>query len=377
MNPAPASPDPAQPLAGKRICIVLLTGLGDVVMGLPVANALKRHAPGVHITWVSEPMPSGILRPHPAVDELVVYEKKKGARGILDLSERLRGGDFELTLNLNYYFKSVWPTLLSRAPRRIGFDWGRSRDGTWFAHNEHIASRPRSHTQEMFLEFLDHLEVPREPVEWRIALSEQERIDQASFFRRFEGRPVVAVVPASANERKDWFASGYARVVDALQEEMGYAVMLVGGPGERETRIAREVSGLSSSAPVWALGDGVRRLAWLLEGSQLVIAPDTGPVHISRALDVPVIGLYGHTNPWRVGPYGRFQDLWIDMYTEPDEAPDPSRFDPKQGRMERIAPELVLERVQRARSLYPSTTRARDFQGVGGTADRHPEAEET
>ena len=360
MTATPDARGPAEELAGKRVCIVLLTGLGDVVMGLPVANALKRRAPGVHITWVSEPMPSGVLRPHPAVDEVVVYEKKKGMRGILDLRERLSGGRFDLTLNLNYYFKSVWPTLLSRAPRRVGFDWDRSRDGTWFAHNEHIAPRPRAHTQEMFLEFLDHLGVSRAPVEWRITLTDQERRDQEAFFQRFGGRPVVAVVPASANGRKDWFADRYARVVDALQEKWDYAVMLVGGPGERETRIARQVTELARSKPIQALGDGVRRLVWLLGGSQLVIAPDTGPVHISRALDVPVIGLYGHTNPWRVGPYGRFQELWIDAYTEPGEAPDPSRFDPKQGRMEQIEPEAVLERVERARSLYARTARPRE-----------------
>src|SRR5690606_36968408 len=92
-------------LAGKRICLVLLTGLGDVVMGLPVANALKRHVPGVHVTWVAEPMPAGVLRGHPAVDRIVVYEKKKGVRGLLGLREALKGGEFDLTLNLNYYFK--------------------------------------------------------------------------------------------------------------------------------------------------------------------------------------------------------------------------------------------------------------------------------
>jgi heptosyltransferase I len=90
----------------------------------------------------------------------------------------------------------------------------------------------------------------------------------------------------------------------------------------------------------------------MLEGSRLVVAPDTGPVHIARALDVPVIGLYGHTNPWRVGPYRAYQDLWVDRYTDPGEAPDPSRFDPKHGRMEQITVNDVLERVERAQRSY-------------------------
>jgi len=69
-------------------------------------------------------------------------------------------------------------------------------------------------------------------------------------------------------------------------------------------------------------------------------------------MDVPVVGLYGHTNPWRVGPYRRFEDLWVDAYTEPGAAPDPSAWEPKQDRMERITVEQVLERVQRAVDRY-------------------------
>jgi heptosyltransferase I len=92
----------------------------------------------------------------------------------------------------------------------------------------------------------------------------------------------------------------------------------------------------------------VRRLIWLIGGSRLLIAPDTGPVHIARALDVPVIGLYGHTNPWRVGPYRRFEELWVDTYTEPGSAPDPSNRTPRLGRMERISVDDVLARVSHA-----------------------------
>ena len=91
----------------------------------------------------------------------------------------------------------------------------------------------------------------------------------------------------------------------------------------------------------------------------MVIAPDTGPVHIARALEVPVIGLYGHTNPWRVGPWRKYEDLWVDAYTDPGEAPDPSNFTPKLERMERITAAEVLERVERARAAHTAATRQR------------------
>ncbi|MBD0319105.1 MAG: glycosyltransferase family 9 protein [Gemmatimonadetes bacterium] len=337
----------------RNICIVLLTGLGDVIHGLPLVNALKDHEPGCRITWVVEPMPAPVLRPHPSIDEVIVYRKKDGVRGVVDLARALAGKRFDLTLNLNVYTKSVWPTLLSRAPVRVGFDRARSFEGVWLAANRHLPPSPRAHTQEMLLQFLDVLGVPRpDPLEWRIPFTPEEMRAQAEFFAALGGRPAAALVPASASRKKDWLPERYAAVADALERDFGFRAVLVGGPGERETAIAREISERAAVPPVWAMGDGIRRLAWTLAGSALVIAPDTGPVHIARAFGVPVVGLYGHTNPWRVGPYRAFEDLWVDRYTDPGAPADPSAWDPRHGRMEQITVDDVLQRVQRAVDRY-------------------------
>jgi heptosyltransferase I len=326
-------------------------------MGLPLVNALKRHAPGLRITWIVEPMPSGVLRPHPSIDEVVVYEKKRGIAGVRELRRALAGRNFDISLNLNVYFKSIWPTLFSGAPERVGFGRDRARDGVWLASNRHLPARQRRHTLDMFLEFAEYLKIGTPAIHFDLSITDEERNAQRAFFAPLADRPTVAIVPASGNARKDWSAERFAEVVDALEGDFGYRTVLVGGPGARETTLARQIVERAGSSPVWALGDGVRRLVWLLDGCGLVIAPDTGPVHIARALDVPVIGLYGHTNPWRVGPYGKFQDLWVDAYTDPGEAPDPSRFDPKQDRMERITASDVLDRVERAARDHPPTPR--------------------
>jgi len=331
----------------RDICIVLLTGLGDVIHGLPIVNALKADDPARRITWVVEPMPSGALHHHPAVDDVVVYHKKQGIRGVRTLRRELAGRRFDLAINFNVYVKSAWPTLLSRAPHRLGFGRDRAMEGTWMAANHHLPAGPRAHTQDLFFEFLQHLGLPKpDAPEWRITFSEEELRDQAAFFAPLRDRPVVAVVPASANAKKDWLADRYARVVDALEGDFGFRTMLVGGPGAREQAIARDIVARASAEPVWALGDSIRRLMWLIGGADLVVAPDTGPVHIARAMGIPVIGLYGHTNPWRVGPYRAWQELWIDRYTEPGEAPDPSNWTPKLGRMQEITVDDVLDRVQ-------------------------------
>jgi heptosyltransferase I len=341
------------PLApGSRICVVLLTGIGDVVHGLPIANALKAHDPTCHITWVAEPAPSAVLHAHPAVDEVVVYEKRRGWRGVLDLRRRLYDRPFAIKLNFHIYFKSIWPTVFSRAPRRVGFGIDRSRDGVWTVLNDRLPARPRAHTQDMFLEFLDHLRIPRRPLEWRVTFTSEEQAAQREFFARFGGRPVASVVPTSAMPPKDWTVDGFAEVVDGLTADFGFEVMLVGGPGDREVGMARQISRLAARTPHWAMGDGVRRMMWLVTGSDLVVAPDTGPAHVARAAGVPVVGLFGHTNPWRLGPYRAYEDLWVDAYTDPGDAPDPSRAEPRHGRMERITATDVLDRVRRAVDRY-------------------------
>lgn len=337
----------AIPRPPRSVCVVLLTGLGDVVNGLPLVNALRDHWPETRVTWVAEPMPAAVLSPHPSVDEVVVYHKKRGLRGVLGLGRELAKRRFDLTLNLNVYTKSMWPTLLSRAPVRVGFDRGRSFEATWLASNHHLPPRPRGHNVDMFLEFAEYLGVPVRAVEWRIPITPEERRAQEEFFAGVD-RPVVTVVPASANHKRDWLVERWAEVVDALEHDFGFRALLVGGPGEREVRRAREITERASAKPIWRLGDPVRRMVWTIDGSRLLIGPDTGPVHLARALGTPAIGLYGHTSPWRTGPWRAYQDLWVDRFTDPGEAPDPTRFEPKWGRMEQITVRDVLERVERA-----------------------------
>lgn len=356
-----------------RVLIVLMSGLGDVIHGLPVVNALKRADPATRVTWVVEPMPSWALRPHRAVDEVVVFDRHRGLPALRDLWRELGARRFDVAFNMNTYFKAAFPVIFSRAKLRVGIDRARTRDPVWLFNNRAVTG-PVKHTQDIFLDFPRVLEIDPEPLEWHLEPTPPELEEQRAFFEplRQDGRPIVSVVAASGNGRKDWTPEGYAAVVDALEHDLGFRTMLVGGPGEREVALARAVVEKARARPVWALGDGVRRVLWLLHGSDLVIAPDTGPLHMARALDVPVIGLFGHTSPWRVGPYRKYEDLWVNHYDDPGEAADPSRMESKLGRMETITPEEVLEKVAVASARYlrtPAMHPARSAEDRTPTSD--------
>ncbi len=337
----------------RHICVVLLTGLGDVVHGLPLVNAVRDHDPSIRITWVVEPMPAGLLTGHPSIDRVVVYRRRDGWSGVRQLWRDLReGAPIDVALNLNVYLKSIFPTLLSRAPRRVGFDRARAYDGVWLASNDRLSPHPRGHTADMFLEFADHLGIPHPNPEWRLSFDGRERDEVDELFAKFEDKPVATIVPASATIKKDWLPERWARVADSLENDFGMRVVIAGGPGDREQAMAREIVSGSSATIEWAMGDSVRRLAGIVDKSNLLLAPDTGPVHIARALGVPVIGLYAHTNPWRVGPWRAFEDLWVDHYTDQGAQPNPSDRKPKWDRMLTITVDAVLARVQTAVDKY-------------------------
>lgn len=349
------------PARAKDLCIVLLTGIGDVVHGLAVANAIKDDDRRRRITWVAEPAPAEVLRAHPSIDHVIVFRRTEGLAGVRRLAGDLRGLRFDVALNMQRHLKGVFPTLLSGAPYRVGLDREKVREGVWRFSNIHIRPGPWNHTQDVMLQFLEPLGIrqPDRP-EWRITFTEEERDRQDAFFSALPRGPVVGLVLASAVTRKDWPADRLAELAEAIAARWGATILLVGGPSGRERQIAEDVTRRTACQPVSTLADDVRRMMWTVDGCDLLVSPDTGPLHLAHALEVPVVGLFGHSNPARVGPYKRYHDLVVDAYHDTGETPDPARTSPRHGRMEGITVAVVLQRVELAFQRYVGGERRRN-----------------
>lgn len=339
----------------------MMSAVGDAVHVLPVINALKRHAPptGTHITWVLQPGPATLVRGHPAVDEIVIFDRTRGWRGFRDVRDALSERPFDLVIALQVYFKAGIVTSFTRAPVKLGFDRVRARDMNWLFTTDRIAPHPQQHVQDQYLEFLDALGVPRDPVEWHLGPWADERAWQREFFAPFD-RPTAAIVVATSKPQKDWLPERWAEVCDALYHDFGLAPVLVGGRSAREVHAERVILERARRTPPSALGSGLRKLVSILDGSALVLAPDTGPLHMAVALDRPVVSLMGYTNPKRTGPYRRFRDLIVDAYGDPGED-YPVSMENRLDRMGRISVRDVLDRVERWRTAYqrPSALGAR------------------
>jgi heptosyltransferase I len=291
----------------REILIVMLSALGDAVHVLPVVNALKRKWPQTRISWVIQPVPHQLVQGHENVDEFILFRRRRGPqawRSFTGISRALQGRRFDLLINLQVYLKAGLITSVAKADVKLGFDRRRARDMNWLFTTHRIPPRPTGHVQDQYFEFIEHLGITPEPVEWRLRLSDEEHGAQRSFFQGLD-RPACGIVVGTSKAEKNWAPERYARLIEALEVDYGFRTVLLGGPSAAERAAAERVLRETRGRPVDAMADDVRRLLWLLDGCDLVVSPDTGPLHAARALDRPVVGLYGYTNPKRYGPYRR------------------------------------------------------------------------
>lgn len=332
----------------REIAIVMLSALGDAVHVLPVVNALKRTWPESRITWVIQPVPYQLVKGHENVDEFVLFRRRRGTdawRSYVELSRALGDRRFDLLINLQVYLKAGLITSVMKANVKLGFDRRRARDMNWLFTTHRIPARPTGHVQDQYFEFIEHLGIDPEPVEWRLRITDEERAAQRAYFGAFD-RPVAGVVVGTSKPEKNWAPERYARLLEALELDFGMQPVLLGGPAPAERAAAERVLRETRANAVDALADDVRRLLWLLDGSALVISPDTGPLHIARALDRPVVGLYGYTNPKRYGPYRRPEQV-VDGYARFVGEDYGLNQKYRSDGMDRVSVEMVLAGVQR------------------------------
>jgi heptosyltransferase I len=339
-----------------RVCIVMMSAVGDAVHVLPVINALKRHSPDVRITWVLQPGPATLVRGHRAVDEILIFDRARGWEAFNDIRRQLADREFDLVINLQVYFKAGIVTKFTHAPVKLGFDRARARDFNWLFTTRRIPAHAVQHVQDQYFEFLTALNVPHEPVVWDLGPWPNERPWQRDFLSHFD-RPLASIVVATSKPQKDWLPERWAEVADALYHDFGLQPVLVGGKSPREVHAEQVIFERARHRPHSALGSGLRNLVGILDGSSLVLAPDTGPLHMAVALDRPTISLMGYTNPRRTGPYRKFHDLIVDGYGEPGED-YPISMENRLDRMPRITVRDVLDRVDRWRSVYQSAVTA-------------------
>lgn len=298
---APAQILPAPPAS---LCIVRLSAIGDVTHMVPVVRTLQRHWPETALTWVVGRVEAGLVGDLPGI-EVVPFDKRGGLGALRDLRRRLRGRRFDLLLQMQTALRANVTGRAVPADLRLGYDRGRSRNGHGLFIHRRIPPHPRCHVLDGFFDFLEALGIGERELRWDIPVPAAAREFAAGHLPGPE--PVLAINPCSSvrpRNWRNWHPERYAEVADYAADRYGMRVVLTGGPAAGEKELAAEVARAMRTEPVDLVGrTSLKELLAVLERSAALVAPDTGPAHMGTAAGIPVIGLFGTSNPLRTGPY--------------------------------------------------------------------------
>ncbi|MGM0476075.1 MAG: glycosyltransferase family 9 protein [Pseudomonadota bacterium] len=300
----------------SSLCIVRLSAIGDVTHIVPVIRTLQRYWPETSLTWVVGKVEAGLVGDLPGV-EVIPFEKGGGLAALRDLRRRLGGRRFDILLQMQTALRANVAGLAVRADRRLGYDSGRSRNGHGLFINHRIAPNPRQHVLDGFFDFLRAMGLEERELRWDIPLPEEAR-EFAATHLPGDG-PVLVINPCSSvrpRNWRNWQPERYAAVADYASRVHGMRVVLTGGPSPQERAFGEAVARAMESGPVNLVGEtSLKELLAVLERATAMVAPDTGPAHMGTAAGVPVIGLFGTSNPLRTGPY-LSQEWAVNRYPE-------------------------------------------------------------
>jgi heptosyltransferase-2 len=307
----PASSLQPPALVPKRILVIRLDRLGDVILSLPVAQALRRHFPHAFIVMMVSPACRDVVQGHPALNEVMSYDKEvehRGWRSTIRFARGLRRHHFDTALILHPSNRSHWIPWLAGIPVRIGY---RRKSGWLLTHpHPHRKQEGSKHEAVYSLELLSFFGIepmaprPVVPVHPE-AVGRIDRLLSEASVR--PGDRLVAIHPSASCISKRWMPERFAQVADRLSREHRLRVCLVAGTNDAGW--ARQVADAMQEHPLNLAGAlSIGELAALLRRCALLISNDSGPVHVAAAVGTPVIDIFGRNqrglSPLRWGPLG-------------------------------------------------------------------------
>lgn len=300
----PIPPPPELPGQPRRVLVIRLSARGDVLFALPFAELVKRRWPGVEVDWAVEGPASDMVEGHPAIDELVVWDRRRWkellksgrlirlAREILGLRRRLRARRYDLVVDLHGMLRSAVLARLTGAPVRIGYD---AKEGSAALHTHTFPGW--TDVDRMGGDFRDVAAwMGLDADAWRLhaPVAEGARREARERLRGagVEGAYVVAI-PHTTRPQKHWEEARWGPLIDALHARTGHPVVMLGGPGDRAAT-DRIAGGVESDALVDLVGaTSLGAAAGIVADAELVVGVDTGLTHVAHYHDRPTVCLFG------------------------------------------------------------------------------------
>ena len=319
----------------RKILLIKLSAVGDVVHTIPVLNALRRRYPSAQIDWLVTPAIAELLRHNPVISNVIEFTRDDWSKpwtltpfaNYARLAAKLRANAYDLVVDMHGQFRTAVFVLATGAPVRIGFDrprasvwdasprsfpaearkhaWQGAREGSWLAYTHHILVPTLDiNAVDRYLSVGPILGLEPRPPDFSLPVPQaaSTSVDVLLRERGLAGAPLLAMAPGTVWETKHWGTDKFAEVARHFLRN-GFAVALMGS--RRERVVCEEVARLAPGAVDIAGETTLTELAALIGRSTISVTNDSGPMHLAVALDRPVVSIFGPTDPVWSGPYGR------------------------------------------------------------------------
>ncbi|MGA2093323.1 MAG: glycosyltransferase family 9 protein [Sedimentisphaerales bacterium] len=343
----------------KNILIIKPSALGDIVLALPALSALRHSFPQAKISWLVRPEFADLLQGHPDLDELILFDRRllgkwwyqwKANVELKRLFNRLYNERFDLVFDFQGLFRTGFFGWITGSKRRFGMAGARE-----FAHLFYTDKIPQDssciHLVDYYLKMVASAGAQHCGIEFKLPQDTKadEAVRKLLLSKKVNIENYVVLVPGAAQPEKRWPIERFAELAKKISLRFGSSIVAIGSQGERDYigKIGGEIINMAGRTTI-------RELISLVKGASLVISNDTGPGHIAAALGVPVVMIFGPTNPARVCSYKR-PDCVVAI--EPNErGMKADSYDPKHS-ISHITVEQVFEAACRqiTKNGSPST----------------------
>ncbi len=279
--------------------------MGDVIHALPVLATLRKHYPKAEITWIVKNKFSDLLAGNPDLIEIISFDNNS----FFQLIKILRKKKFDIALDLQGLFRSGILAYLSKASHRIGFSKINSRELSYMFYNHKVTPPQKAvHVVDKNLSLLEPLGISEYIYDFKIHISVQDLRFAKDFFASEKLVPerdkIIMLNPGAGWPTKRWPAENFPRLADKLTKYRNANAKVIMSWGPQEKKLIENIRSKTNNRITIMPQSTIKQLGAIIKSCDLFVGSDTGPTHLAAALEVPVVGLYGPSDPERNGPYG-------------------------------------------------------------------------
>ncbi len=290
----------------QHVLITRLSAIGDCILTIPLAVAVKRLWPNCKVTWAVQCSAASLLTEHPAVDSVFKIEASwlRSFQGLRKLRNILREQRFDLAFDPQGLTKSAIVGWLSGASHRIGFDRSHAREISPWLYSMRVRRRQR-HMVDVYRELLTPFQViDRSDAQFDMpTYTDAAAIAQRILIETKLVSPWFCINVGAGWPSKIWPVDRYCKLARQLFDNTGYPSLVVWA-GEAERAIASHIVQTQPNCCIMAPPTNLQVLAELLRCSLMYVGGDTGPMHLAAAVGTPCVALFGPTWADECGPYG-------------------------------------------------------------------------